>query len=1344
MLGPTITTVPIRLQLSHDQSVSSFLKFVHQQATDIIPFEQTGLQNIGRLSSEIKEAINFRNLIVIQSASTIDGQSGFLDSEIIDVAAVDFDTYPLILECGLREGGFDIQARYDEGVISTWQLKKALHLFEHVVHQLNSSSGTEKLGDLDMFSSEDKSQVWEWNSNTLPAKDTCVPEVFALQVHATPDALAVSAWDGDLTYQELDRLSNKLAHHLVTLGVGPEKMIPLCFDKSRWAVVAMLSVMKAGGACVNLGPSHPQARLMGILQDTGADFLLVAPQHAHLFDSFEPGKVVIEPTFIESLFTPAAGSPLPTISSTNPAFVLFTSGSTGKSKGIVVEHGSLCTSSEAHGSTWKIEAGTRVFNFANFTFDVSVADIFTTIQRGGCVCLPSEEDRVNDLGGAIRGLDANWAFLTPSVATMLNPESVPGLKTLVFGGEAPTKEVIEKWADHLDLICCYGPAEATIYCSGNKPAQRTSDPGNLGHPIGVHFWVVDVNNHNRLVPVGCVGELLLEGRTVARGYLHEPVKTAAAFIKNPAWLPKGNEDRRIYKTGDLVKYNPDGSVRFVTRKDTQLKIRGQRVELGEIESNIMASLPGLQRVTVDVGMPELHGGRQTLVAFLSFDNQDEPCDSSDVIALPLTEKMTTQMHHLEESLIQTLPIYMVPSLYIPLRQTPLTLNGKADRARLRKIAATLSEDELASYSLANMVKQAPTTRTELILQKVWAATMNIEPTTISTSDNFFKVGGDSIIAMKLVGLARTKQISLTVSDVFKFPTLSGMATVAKDVIPSLDGQQDLYQPFSLLDTPEVGFFVQEHICPQIRFSQEDIFDVLPATDFQSHCVSHALLKTRGLLNYFYLDGAGVIDHQFFEQRCLQVVRDNEILRTLFVLHEAQFLQVVLKTFAPTIEIHQTEGDVKEFATSICRQDVEQKLPLGEPFVKFFLVEKTDGSEHRLIMRMSHAQYDGVCLPRIWENLVNDLDLDVAVSQAPPFSQYVRDSQLARTSESYQYWRDLLRDSSMTNVVAHSKPAYSDVYDSRITQMTRPTSLATAGVTFATVLKAAWALVLAEFGVNSDVVFGHVISGRSSSTINIENIVGACVNIIPVRVAIQPGWKALDLLQHLQEQQLSNMPFETLGFREIFKHCTDWANYTRFSSIVQHQNIDSNRSITMGGTSYDVGSFCPMADEADVAIMSTPCGEEMDISLSYGSGSISHEFSRELLSRLCNRIESISSNVNQSLLLPNLATHPAPRLPLTDLGRYVEDDKVLCKAYSMSGVTSSDVIKKIERCWKQVLDRSRMSNLELNMDTSFFEVGGDFVAVAQLSVLLERDGLVVSPEDLIDCPRFGFQVALFTL
>ena len=546
------------------------------------------------------------------------------------------------------------------------------------------------LTHIDLFTERDLDQIRKWNQR-LPLKvNSCVHELILQHARSRPHSLAIDSWDGQLSYQEVDVLSFNLAQYFVRAGIRPECLVPVCFTKSLYVVIALLAILRAGGAFIPLDPSHPQDRLRTIIQKAGANIVVAAPDTAERFA--EPGLniITVSAKMLQGLRADATMQ-LPQVKNYNAAFVLFTSGSTGQPKGIVQEHASVCTSAVRHGRAMNMTAESRVFQYASFAFDVSMMDIFSTMVCGGCVCMPSEKDRLGNFTPIMNKLQVNWVLFTPSVASLLRPEDVPSLQNLAFGGEAVKEENITRWAGKVNLFNCYGPAECCA-CSIGKFESEGIRPSNIGRQFGGGLnWVVSPEDHDRLMPIGCVGELAVEGPTLARGYLSDVAKTKASFIKSPAWPGSANGARRVYLTGDLVRQNSDGTFEFVGRKDHQLKIRGQRVELGEIEHHL-AKYPRVALATV---LRPLSGPyAQRLVAMIQLQQMDGTAQKQ-YTRIDLLSKEELSAAHFDQtaiasSLKSVLPVYMVPQHLLVVKNLPLSLSGKIDRRAVEAWLQTMT------------------------------------------------------------------------------------------------------------------------------------------------------------------------------------------------------------------------------------------------------------------------------------------------------------------------------------------------------------------------------------------------------------------------------------------------------------------------------------------------------------------------------------------------------------------------------------------------------------------------------------------------------------------------------
>ncbi|KAE8148645.1 hypothetical protein BDV25DRAFT_141604 [Aspergillus avenaceus] len=637
------------------------------------------------------------------------------------------------------------------------------------------------VGDLDLISQYDREIVMEWN-NTMPnGVDRTFHQHFEHVVQRMPDAEAICSWDGIFTYQQLDSLSTRLSNQLVDLGVEAEKQVLICFDKSAFAIVSMLGIMKAGGAFVAIDPSYPASRIQSILHATHASIAVADPAHCHLFEGMLEHILPLDASSAETL--PAAPKTARSPSSpSNAAYVVFTSGSTGSPKGIIVEHRALCTAALSLANPMRIGPLTRHLNFAMFTFDLSYGDIFVTLSQGACLCLPSEHERTNDLSGAMVRMNVNSACLIPSVARIFHPDDVPCLETLSLGGEALLKENIQVWARRVALNNMYGPSECTIWCCSNTNLKHDSPANNIGRGVGALLWIASPTNHNHLCPIGCIGELLIEGPVMARGYT-DAEQTQKCFIENPRWAPlEPGQRRRYYKTGDLARYNPDGTVSFLGRKDTQVKFHGRRIELGEIEYHLASHNNLRQSMTI---VPSVGVYAQKLVAIVVMNTSSAPLGTTvqlQTVEGSAREDALVQIEKIKHSLSSKVPHYMIPQFWIVVEDIPLMISGKMNRVLARKFVESMADmDGKAKVGnepqIKNKTLEGPL---EVRLRQIWASILDAKATEITADQTFASLGGDSFSAMELVASCRKQNLAITVGDCFEDVTIRKMASIVQE------------------------------------------------------------------------------------------------------------------------------------------------------------------------------------------------------------------------------------------------------------------------------------------------------------------------------------------------------------------------------------------------------------------------------------------------------------------------------------------------------------------------------------------------------------------------------------
>jgi amino acid adenylation domain-containing protein len=1258
LFGPGIAAVPVRVKFPENDTLTirDFIGEVQAQSAKMISFEQAGLQSIRRVSADATAACDFQTLLVVQPAKEKHISTAEIDLRAVSKPDANFGTYALTLECSLNPDGVICAAHYDSSLVSKESVERILGQLENLLDQMCSSSADMKLNELVFISAQDQESIRQWNKNIPKPIHKTIHEMIGERIAERPDHEAVCSWDGSFTYADLDQHASRLARRLAQLNVQPESFVPCCFEKSVWAIPAMLGVLRAGGAFLNLDPSQPSNRIQLMIRKLKAQTIVCSPQQYDLCRSMGEGYNVV----VLDAERPEESLPeLPPVDvkPENAAYAIFTSGSTGEPKGTIIQHGHYAIGSVTHAPAMLIDGNTRALQFASFTFDASLVETITILISGGCICVASEEQRKRDVAEAVRATKANWAALTPSFVNLLSPDDVPSIKVLILAGEAMSQSHIDTWGQRVRLVNGYGPSECCVASTSNIDVVPGTSPRNIGYPCSGVSWVVMPTNHHRLMPVGSVGELVLEGWNVGRGYLDEPAKTQAAFVENPLWMDLGDEMRPsvVYKTGDLVRYNADGSLDFQRRKDTQVKLRGQRVELGEIEYRIKQSLASKADAVVDIVCPKDAPDQPRLVAFIpvpASEARRKPTsiymfNQPESIIPPPNERHLASVAGLEDRLSDFLPLHMIPNAYIPVYLIPKMPSGKADRKTLIRIGSGLTHRQMAEYSGATEDARPPTTEMQFTLQELWGEVLKMPAAQISLNDNFLRLGGDSITAMRLASAARARGIPLSTATVFQHPTLEAISAVSETL--SQQQRPQSFEPFSTLKSIPKDELLDDIILPQLGVSAFQIQDALESTDFQSLAINGGLNQTRGWSNYMIFDFDGPIDLRRLQVACEKLVAQHDVLRTVFVSTGSRLIQVVLRSVVPEYSMHiRDEEDPTE---CLIRDDLARPPHLGEPIVRFMLV-KDDATHHRLIMRISHAQYDGGSMPHLMQDLRTAYRCE-DLPKRTQFADFVR-MQLHTSEGAQSFYTEMLAGSTMTSVVSHSKTSITNVLNTMLADMVPLVVFKNHGITAPTVVKAAWALVLAEMAATADVVYGHMVSGRNLPLDGVESIMGPCLNIVPVRANIAAMGTILDLLNTIQQQQTDTIPHESMGFQQIINQCTDWAPATRFSSVFQYQDFGTEDAAPGQPVPFEgvlkcaPGFVCPAPDACDMSILATPVGDQIRVEMIFSSHAMSHDFAQGMLKKLAAKLEMISRDVEAPLAAHEICLQQ-PQIPLPEPG-----------------------------------------------------------------------------------------------
>lgn len=658
IVGPTIATLPVRLKIDNQQLAPDFLQTVQKAAAEMIPYEQFGLQRIMKLGEDAYNACQFSSLLVIQPmrhiSSTEDSNSSLLTAkrtEGLSGSLSNYFSYPLIVQAHIYDDELKIAIFYDSDILTERQVHSLSNHFGHVIQQLTSGD-TLSLQSISISSTYDLELAVAYNSDVPEVIDSCIHELIDKQAQIAPNAPAISAWDGEFTYHQLMVAANRLSYHLIHIHkVKPGEIILVCLEKTARYIVSAIAINKVGAVWAPLEPSQPEGRLLQIASQTEARLAVSSPKNAALCAKLVQDVIEVSAKFDYLLANsvPESYAPCVATSSQDAAYILFTSGSTGTPKGLVIENGSVCTSQTALAKRLKLTPSVRILQFATFIFDMSVGEIIAPLISGACVCMPSDNQRINGIVEFIQEQRVNWAFLTPSFARTIQPRQVPSLELLVLGGEPIPQDVFLTWFGSLRLINGWGPAETCVVSALHEWTSAKESSNVIGRPVGGFCWVVDPDMPQHLAPIGTVGELAVQGPTLLREYLNDPRKTEAALIPRPSWapLPHDHHFNRFYLSGDLGFYNEDGNIVFSGRRGTQVKIRGLRVELAEVEHHIRDKLGAACDIAVDV-VTTATG--TSLVAFVSFDRcrQSDPSgdDYGSNVFLQLNSYMQDMFHGL--------------------------------------------------------------------------------------------------------------------------------------------------------------------------------------------------------------------------------------------------------------------------------------------------------------------------------------------------------------------------------------------------------------------------------------------------------------------------------------------------------------------------------------------------------------------------------------------------------------------------------------------------------------------------------------------------------------------------
>ncbi|OJJ07311.1 hypothetical protein ASPVEDRAFT_76237 [Aspergillus versicolor CBS 583.65] len=1068
--------------------------------------------------------------------------------------------YAITVNIDIEETKTVVHLRHWLSRVSDEQAALIASSFQHAVTPIISNE-TVPATAISLVSATHYNLLQGWIQRVPATPSYCIHQAIDQRARQLPNKTAICTSSGSLTYSELSSLSDALAWYLSRGGVGPGDFIPLCFEKGLYTIVAMLAILKTGAAFALLDATHPDQRLVSLVQEAGSSIVVASSAQAGRCTSWAQRVITVGADDDVWRASPPAVRP-------------------GKPKGVIVEHGGFGAMAEAAHDLWRITHATRFIHFASHAFDVGSFEMLFPLMSGATTCVLSEEERRDSLAESMTSFKASHALLTPTVSRTILPSEVPHLRVLGLVGEAVTQVDIELWAEPLSLLNIYGPAEATVeaVCQGNITTAPRA--GDIGRPVGSVAWVIDPENPEQLLPIGALGELLIEGPIVARGY--RPDATRAAFIDPPGWLRELRGDTkqyRLYRTGDMARYRPDGQMTVFGRKDTQIKIRGQRVELGEVEYQVHSSFEGSQDVVVDL----VYTGKDktpNLYAFICLDADTAKSSAIEesrpgFVAVP-DNSFRAQAATCASHLLDHLPAYMVPSYFVPLNQMPLNASGKADQKQLRFFVTALTSPELQAYRPIASKHVALSTPEEHLLQTLWAEVLDLQREHIGAEDHFFQLGGDSVNGMRLAATARRHGLHISVSHIFANPRLGALARAGET---QEGANQFEYTPFSLSPVPKEFFPTWEALMRSrgIVSLAARLVDVLPASAGQ------AFFLERPTLHHFTFQLDGRLDVERLRKTCEIVYAHYPILRTVFTKYQDQVLQLVLDNlplpFHHIVTDDNTDPALFGEKLRLAGKQNQHGIFIDRPVFAFIIISNPAKRTAQLYFRMTHAQWDGVSLGELFATFRQAWH-NQATAPSTPLSRVLYHRFTRDKASSFTFWKEYLAGSTITPLAGLATlPTRSELDLSKGETIwpninLHPAPVPPAGITMASVVKAAWALVLASDSGSKepkqDIVFGQTVNGRSSAPLaDIDSILGCCLNFILVRIQVEGGgrgkdWTITDLLTHTQAQYQETVAHDDIGFPDLVSNCTDWPSDTTLSTIVQHQNIPLTHKMELEG------------------------------------------------------------------------------------------------------------------------------------------------------------------------------------
>ncbi|MEH2285035.1 MAG: amino acid adenylation domain-containing protein [Nostoc sp.] len=1149
----------------------------------------------------------------------------------------------------------------------------------------NSTESSQQ--DLSLPKIEVDQLLLEWHQNpAVYLNDICIHQLFEYQVEKTPEQIAVIFEDKQVSYQELNQRANQLAHYLQTLNVQPEVLVGICLERSLEMIVGLLAILKAGGAYVPLDPAYPSERLALMLEDSQLSILLTKQNLLSKFPEYQAHIVCLD-SDKEAITQQNQENLTSIVTDKNLSYVIYTSGSTGKPKGVAIEHHSTVALLHWAREVFTTEDLAGVLAATSICFDLSVFEIFVPLSWGGKVILAENALYLPTL---LAAQEVTLINTVPSaIAELLRIQGIPAsVRTVNLAGEPLQNRLVQQIyaLDNIQKVFnLYGPTEDTTY-STFALVKKGDSIVTIGRAIANTYCLL-LDEQMQIVPTGVSGELYIGGEGLARGYLNRPELTDQRFIPNPFNNSKFKiQNSKLYKTGDLARYLPDGNIEYIGRIDQQVKIRGFRIELGEIET-VLWQHPDVQEVVVIA--KEFSPGDQRLVAY--------------VVLKP--ESSDTNIGNLRRFLKQKLPDYMIPSRFVQLSALPLTANGKVDRKALPAPVQTLN---------ANEKFVAPRTPIEERVAEIWSNVLGLK--NIGVHDNFLALGGHSLLAFQILCRIRDIfQVELPMRHFFEAPTIS-------EIADSIIQAQQEDRGCSVVPIQSIG----RDGDLSLSFGQERLWfldQLVPNHAFYN--VSEAF-RLRGVLNATIL-----------EQSLNEIINRHEILRTTYSSLKGQPIQVIHSTFPIKLLVVNLQGlspdDRESQVRQIILEEAQRPFDLVQgPLLRTTLLQLSS-EEHIFLLNLHHILCDDWSLNVLFEELStlyqafstgNPSPLPDLVIQYADFAAWQRqwlqgeilDNQLT-------YWQQHLSGSLPilelpTDYPRPLEPTYQGARQSVLI----PKSLTDAlnvlsrqeGTTLFMTLLAAFQTLLFRYTGQEDILVAAPISNRHRS--ELEGLIGFLLNTLVLRTNLSNSPSFRQLLGRVREVALSGYTYQDLPFEKLVDalQIERDLNQNPLISVMFNLQNTPRPKLTVAGLTMNRLEIDNGTSKFDLYLELRETAAGISGNLEYSTDLFKAETIALMVENFSTLLQSIISNPDQTISNLPLLTFPSDRqtkqiykgnIDIRSLPEPEMDRSDLQAAFVAPRTLIESQMAEI---WSRVL-----AIAEVGIYDNFFELGGNSLLASQL-------------------------------